>query len=32
MLFLTRILRMFSYGMLAVVFFNNLFFKGLDAK
>lgn len=32
MLFLTRILRMFSYGMLAVVFFNNLFFKGLDAR
>jgi MFS family permease len=31
LLFITRILRMFSYGMLAVVFFNNLFSKGLTA-
>lgn len=31
LLFITRILRMFSYGMLALVFFDNLFFKGLSA-
>lgn len=30
LLFLTRILRMISYGMLAVVFFKNLFNKGFD--
>lgn len=30
LLFVTRILRMFSYGMLAVVFLDNLFYKGLD--
>jgi len=28
MLFITRCLRMFSYGMLALVFFDNLFYKG----
>lgn len=32
MLFLTRILRMFSYGMLAIVFFNNLFYKGINPQ
>lgn len=31
LLFLTRILRMFSYGMLAVVFFDNLFNKGINS-
>jgi len=31
LLFLTRILRMFSYGMLAVIFFDNLFQKGINA-
>lgn len=30
LIFLTRILRMFSYGMLAVVFFDNLFFKNVQ--
>jgi len=30
LLFLTRIMRMISYGMLAVVFFQNLFFKGFS--
>ncbi len=30
LLFLTRILRMISYGMLAVIFFQNLFQKGLS--
>ncbi len=29
LLFVTRILRMFSYGMLSVIFFDNLFFKGV---
>ena len=29
-LFLTRILRMISYGMLAVIFFENLFLKGMS--
>ncbi len=31
-LFVTRIMRMFSYGMLAVVFFDNLFYKGLTTN
>lgn len=30
MLFLTRIFRMIGYGMLAIVFFTNLFFKGIS--
>lgn len=30
LLFLTQVLRMFSYGMLTVIFFENLFLKGLD--
>jgi hypothetical protein len=30
LLFVTRMLRMFSFGMLAVVFFNILFYLGLD--
>lgn len=30
LLFVTRILRMISYGMLAVIFFQNLFHKGFD--
>jgi MFS family permease len=30
LLFLTRFLRMFSYGMLAVIFFENLFLKGIS--
>jgi hypothetical protein len=29
LLFLTRIFRMIGYGMLAIVFFNNLFYKGI---
>ena len=29
LLFLARALRMFSYGMLAVIFFQNLFLKGI---
>lgn len=29
LIFITRILRMFSYGMLSLIFFENLFFKGL---
>lgn len=29
LIFLTRVLRMFSYGMLALIFFENLFYKGL---
>jgi MFS family permease len=29
LLFVTRILRMFSYGMLSLIFFDNLFYKGL---
>ena len=30
LLFVTRILRMISYGMLAVIFFQNLFQKGIS--
>jgi MFS family permease len=30
LLFVTRILRMFSYGMLSVVFFQHLYYKGLS--
>ena len=30
LLFLTRILRMIAYGMLAVVFFDNLFYKDIS--
>ena len=30
LLFITRIMRMFSYGMLAVIFFQNLFSKGIS--
>ena len=29
LLFVTRILRMFSYGMLSLIFFDNLLYKGL---
>jgi MFS family permease len=29
LLFLTRVLRMFSYGMLSLIFFENLFYKDL---
>lgn len=32
LLYLTRFLRMFSYGMLAVIFFENLFNKGLTEQ
>lgn len=30
LLFVTRVLRMISYGMLAVIFFQNLFNKGFS--
>ena len=29
LLFITRIVRMIAYGMLAVIFFDNLFWKGI---
>jgi len=32
LIFITRIMRMFSYGMLAVIFIDNLKFKGLDEE
>lgn len=30
LLFVTRIMRMIAYGMLAVIFFDNLFMKGIS--
>lgn len=30
LLFITRIMRMIAYGMLAVIFFDNLFLKGIS--
>lgn len=32
LIFITRIMRMFSYGMLAVIFIDNLKFKGLNEE
>ncbi len=32
LIFITRIMRMFSYGMLAVIFIDNLKFKGLGEE